>query len=218
MKTQYDSSLLDINDVMPSAFASTEYTLTEVNDVMGPDFYLWAGRNNVQYINNKQFSEGNPFTYNYARSTSRVTNEKLQGHWRGIYKYLYDTDAPHIRPWEMLGHSEKPSDWDDTYGTAPYTSGNDVLWNAVATEPGRYGRPDIRSHLPVDASGNLLDPLAAGLVSNYDIPGRRNSWKFGDQAPAETAWRRSSAYPFTCLLYTSPSPRDRQKSRMPSSA
>ena len=26
------------------------------------------------------------------------------------------------------------------------------------------------------------------------------------------------AYPWGCLLYTSPSPRDRQKSRMPSSA
>src|SRR5678809_1697767 len=30
------------------------------------------------------------------------------------------------------------------------------------------------------------------------------------------AWRESPFY--TCLLYTSPSPRDRQKSRMPSSA
>ena len=55
------------------------------------------------------------------------------------------------------------------------------------------------SYLPVDASGNLLDPLAAGLVDNFDIPGRQNAWKFGDQAPAETAWRRSSAYPFTVI-------------------
>ena len=29
---------------------------------------------------------------------------------------------------------------------------------------------------------------------------------------------QSEISPFTCLLYTSPSPRDRQKSRMPSSA
>ena len=29
---------------------------------------------------------------------------------------------------------------------------------------------------------------------------------------------RTYAYPVDCLLYTSPSPRDRQKSRMPSSA
>ena len=199
IKVNYDASLIDIHDVSPSAFTSTEYTLQEVDSVMGPDFYQWAGRNNVQYINNTVFSEGSPFTYNYARSKGRLIGENLPGYWRAIYKYFYDTDAPHVRPWEMLGHSEKPTDWDATYGTAPYTSGNDVLWNAVATEPGRYGKPLIRSYLPVDASGNLLDPLAAGLVDNFDIPGRQNAWKFGDQGPAETAWRRSSAYPFAVM-------------------
>ena len=35
-------------------------------------------------------------------------------------------------------------------------------------------------------------------------------------ALTEVGWFQSKAY--TCLLYTSPSPRDRQKSRMPSSA
>ncbi len=199
IKVSYDASLVDINDVMPSAFTSTDYTIQEINDVMGADFYQWAGRNNVQYINNTVFSEGSPFTYNYARSKGRLIDENLPGYWRGIYKYFYDTDAPHVRPWEMLGHSEKPTDWEDTYGAAPYTSGNDVLWNAVATEPGRYGKPLIRDYLPVDASGNLLDPLAAGLVDNFDIPGRQNGWKFGDQAPAETSWRRSSSYPFTVI-------------------
>ena len=99
----------------------------------------------------------------------------------------------------MLGHSEKPTDWEDTYGAAPYTSGNDVLWTAIETEPGRYGKPDIKNYLPVDASGNLLDPIAAGLIDVLDIPGRRSGWKVGDQAPAETAWRRSSAYPFTVI-------------------
>ena len=199
IKVSYDATLVDIHDVMPSAFTSTDYTLQEINDVMGADFYQWAGRNNVQYINNTVFSEGSPFTYNYARSKGRLIGENLPGYWRGIYKYFYDTDAPHVRPWEMLGHSEKPTDWEDTYGAAPYTSGNDVLWNAVATEPGRYGKSLIKDYLPVDASGNLLDPLAAGLVDNFDIPGRQNAWKFGDQGPAETSWRRSSSYPFTVI-------------------
>jgi len=199
IKITYDPTLVDIDDVLPSAFSKTEYTLREINDIMGPDFYQWAGRNNVQYINNTVFLEGSPFTYNYARSKGRLIGENLSGYWRGIYRHFYDTDSPHIRPWEMLGHSEKPTDWDTTYGTAPYTSGNDVLWNAVETEPGRYGKPGIKSYLPVDASGNLLDPLAAGLVDNFDIPGRQNAWKFGDQAPAETAWRRSSAYPFAVM-------------------
>jgi hypothetical protein len=199
IKVTYDSTLVNISDIEPSAFTSTEYSLTEVNDVMGPDFYKWAGRNNVQYINNTVFTEGSPFTYNYARSTDRLTGNKAPGHWRGIYKYFYDTDSPHTRPWEMFGHSEKPSDWEDTYGAAPYTSGNSVLWDAIASEPGRYGKPTINSYIPVDASGNLLDPLAAGLIDNYDPTGRQNAWKFGDQAPAETAWRRSSSYPFTVI-------------------
>ena len=45
----------------------------------------------------------------------------------------------------------------------------------------------------------MLDPLAAQLVDNFDVPGRRASWKFGDQAPAETSWRKASAYPFTIM-------------------
>ena len=198
-KTNYDSTLLNVEDVTPSAFTSTEYTLNDVSDIMGPDFDIWAGRNNVQYINNTTFTDGSPFTYNYSRSTDRLNQATLPGYWRGIYKYFYDTDSPHTRPWEMFGHSEKPTDWETTYGPAPYTSANDVLWDAVATETGRYGKPSIKTYLPVDASGNLLDPLAAGLVQDYDIRGRRSNWKFGDQSPAETAWRRSSAYPFSVI-------------------
>ena len=33
-----------------------------------------------------------------------------------------------------------------------------------------------------------------------------------------TKWARNAAVSFTCLLYTSPSPRDKRQSRMPSSA
>ena len=201
IKVTYDQTLLDVNEVVPSAFTSTEYTLTECDDIMGSDFYVWAGRNNVQYINNTTFSEGSPFTYNYAKSTGRLKDEKMPGHWRGIYKYYYDTDSPHTRPWEILGHSEKPSTWDATYGAAPYTSGNTVLWDAVESQTGRYGKLGIKSYLPVNESGELLDPIAAGLIHELVVPGRRNSWKFGDQGPSETAWRRSSAYPFSVIKF-----------------
>ena len=45
--------------------------------------------------------------------------------------------------------------------------------------------------------------------------------QWGDNAPftvAELVDGKAVPYPDACLLYTSPSPRDRQKSRMPSSA
>ena len=44
-------------------------------------------------------------------------------------------------------------------------------------------------------------------ASNLDVPGSKM-----------TGTIAAARLPYTCLLYTSPSPRDRQKSRMPSSA
>ena len=56
-------------------------------------------------------------------------------------------------------------------------------------------------------------------------PGKVLGWLIGDQWVKKTftpvgfkLYERLSKYFETCLLYTSPSPRDRQKSRMPSSA
>ena len=53
-------------------------------------------------------------------------------------------------------------------------------------------------------------PVNHGIVNN----------QFADkQRPAKDGYARySMGQGYTCLLYTSPSPRDRQKSRMPSSA
>ena len=49
------------------------------------------------------------------------------------------------------------------------------------------------------------------------IAGSDSSGGAGIQADIKTITALGS-YAMTCLLYTSPSPRDRQKSRMPSSA
>ena len=45
-------------------------------------------------------------------------------------------------------------------------------------------------------------------------------WAFEDEAEAQglQPWELTLKYTSTCLLYTSPSPRDRTRSRMPSSA
>ena len=45
----------------------------------------------------------------------------------------------------------------------------------------------------------------------------KNTIKIPIAMTVQTGWG-DGVYPVTCLLYTSPSPRDRQKSRMPSSA
>ena len=74
------------------------------------------------------------------------------------------------------------------------------LASGLARRPGLVGREASRL-------GGELARIAAGRSAITAPPRDR---RFAD--PAWTVRRR------TCLLYTSPSPRDRQKSRMPSSA
>ena len=203
-KTAYDSTLLTEYEVRPSAFQTSDYTLTEVDNILSLDFYAWAGRNAIDYQKNDTYDQSDEFTYNYSSNKDVVNGEYLPGHWRGIYKHFYDTDRPHTHPWEMLGYSERPDWWVDTYGPAPYTAGNTLLWNDLASgyDHGleeavtRYIRPGLLNYLPVDESGNLLSPIDAGLIDQYSQVGINKRWKFGDQSPAETAWRKSAQYPF----------------------
>jgi hypothetical protein len=55
----------------------------------------------------------------------------------------------------------------------------------------------LSNYIPVDANGQLKDPIQIGLIGTYEGAGIDKRWKFGDQAPAETAWRRSSAYAYS---------------------
>ena len=206
-KTAYDATLLAETEVRPSVFTATDYTNTEVNEVLSTDFYAWAGKNAVDYQINNTFVDGDPFTYNYSSSRNIIDGTPLPGHWRAIYKLFYDTDRPHTHPWEMLGYSEKPTSWEDNYGPAPYSSGNAVLWDDLAagydrtqsTTIERYIRTGLSSYIPVDENGQLKDPIAAGLIQTYEGRAISKKWKFGDQSPAETAWRRSSSYSYSIV-------------------
>ena len=110
----------------------------------------------------------------------------------------------------MLGFTVQPTWWNDVYGPAPYTKDNLILWEDLEAgkiaEPGkqikfdkRFKRTNLSKHIPVDVDGNLLSPLQSGLASEYVESFARDSFEFGDHAPAETAWRRSSEYPFAII-------------------
>ena len=206
-KTAYDSALLNYQDVRPSGFASTDYTNTEVNSILAPDFYSWAGRNGVEWQNNSTYNGNDAFTWNYNLTIDSINGDPLPGYWRGIYKLFYDTDRPHTHPWEMLGFSEKPSTWETNYGPAPYTSGNSVLWDDLAsgydrdakTTNTRYIRTGLSNYLPVSDSGTLRTPIEIGIVAGDITRNTNRNWTFGDQSPSETAWRRSSSYPYSVM-------------------
>ena len=212
IKTQYDSSLLDWSTVLTGFFRNTPTDRVVELDILRSSWGSWAEKNRVEQTTNTTFSTVNRFTWNHSQGADKIENQILPGGYRAIYNWLYDTDTPHLTPWEMLGLSEKPSWWDLRYGKPPYTSGNTVLWedlrdgklytdglgNTFTTITTRI-RADLMELIPVDSNGNLIPPSDfVGkdiFVSNANL-----DWKFGDWSPQETAWRHSSEYPFAVQL------------------
>lgn len=205
--------------VYRKAIGVESYTREEYNLVLDGEFYDWVGRNGVDYVTHGNYDDTNQFTWNYSQLGNSVDGERLPGHWRGVYKYFYDTDTPHTTPWEMLGFTEKPSWWEGRYGPAPYTRGNTLLWGDLenghihqgpraSSKNNVFRRPGLSNNIPVDDNGNLTAPRDAGTIkgSSTNSSQRSGAWKFGDQGPAETAYRRSSEYKFAqtmacALLY-----------------
>jgi hypothetical protein len=212
LKVKYRKELFDIHSVDSGYYRdllkTNKYSSLEITSILEKDFIKWAINYGIDYTTNNSYDQNNAFTWNYTGL----------GSWRSIFKYYYDTDRPHTNPWEMLGITQKPSWWDSQYGTAPYTSDNIILWSDLAagkiavTPDGEiinnfYARPNLLEIIPVDGSGNLLSPDKIGLVQSPGDFGSR-SWAIGDQGPAETAWRRSSNWPFALqklLALTQPS-------------
>ena len=208
--TYADDSDVDLSATVPGAFRKTDYTITEWTQLLAPEFLRWSNSNSVDIFTNNTANE-NRFTWNYSSGVDNLFYSSVPGNWRAIYKYFYDTDRPHTNPWEMLGFTFKPSWWDLRYGPAPYSSANNVLWgdlelgfvyggNPLASYVNpRYTRPGLSKIIPVDEHGNLLSPIQV-LVTNYDANNATQNWVVGDQGPAETAWRRSSSYPFAVMI------------------
>ena len=209
-RLEYDISIFNIDSVIGSYYSRGEYTKTEIEDVMLIDFLNWNSTPDVDFAGNDYYETDQTFTYNYGRSLAPNLNDPLPGFWRGVYKYFYDTDRPHTHPWEIQGFKIKPDWWDTVYGPAPYTSENKILWdsieNGIIRDPAnrrtivRYKRPGIKNYLPVDEFGNLLSPLDSKLAQSFSLTQGKGTYIFGDQAPVETAWRRSSDYPFAVIV------------------
>ena len=210
IKVQYSPDRLDVNTFVGGEFRTNEFTKTEIDNTLLGDFQRWLleNLNNQQYTDNFFYDRNNNWTFNYSSTTSPNGNLN-PGYWRGMYVRAFDTDRPHSHPWEMLGLTTKPSWWNDVYGPAPYTGNNLLMWKDL--EEGRikdpnntridlkYARPGLTNFIPVDKSGKLISPLNSRYVSNFDIRSATQNFKFGDYAPVENSWRRSSEYPFALL-------------------
>ena len=195
---------LDLYNFLPGKFRKSDYSINEFTQVLSRSFLQWVGNNKVDYISNTTFDPSNPLTWCYNKFVDNISGQALQGYWRAIYKYFYDTDRPHTHPWEMVGFSQQPSWWETRYGAAPYTSGNMVLWDDMAAgyiwnngnsyTNSKFIRPNLTNYIPVDSTGTLQPPTK--LVKSLNSSQTASPFKIGDQGPVETAWRRSSDYPY----------------------
>ena len=209
IKVEYDKELFDLTNFVPSEGRNTVLSVQTINDTMLSDFVQWLQLVDEDYTSNSGYQRSEPFTFNH-QGMSDASGNPVTGYWRAVYTWAYDTDRPHTHPWEMLGFTIKPTWWDEQYGEAPYTSNNLLLWEdleaGIIREPNKpaaikdeYKRPQLVSHLPVDEDGNLVSPVNSGYIINYDTTGLGVDFVYGDHSPVETAWRRSSEYPFALL-------------------
>ena len=90
-------------------------------------------------------------------------------------------------------------------------SGSDTCSEAVATGSINGKAFEFQSGNAFDVSDGITFNMFSTDVMIMDLCTFRSD--FGDDAVSIRG-----TFPNSCLLYTSPSPRDRQKSRMPSSA
>ena len=218
LKVEYDPALFNIHDYIPGHSRKTDLTHSQINDSMISDFIQWSQLVDNDYTLNTGFERENSFTFNHTGMVD-VDEQPVNGYWRSVYKYAYDTDRPHTHPWEMLGFTIKPLWWDTEYGEAPYTSNNLLMWEdiqeGIIRTPGtsgvklpKYARKFITTHIPVDESGNLISPILSSFIKSYNTTDLNARYEFGDHSPVETAWRKSAEYPFaliTSLVLNQPS-------------
>jgi hypothetical protein len=214
IKVTYDQTIFDIFKFVPGYNRTTDYSRDEFDEIISKYFFQWTINIQEDYTKHLGFDRLNPFTYNY-RSAYTPDGALAPASWRGIYRWLFDTDRPHSHPWECLGFSVEPNWWQDVYGPAPYTIDNFNLWedirDGIIREPGspirrkpEFSKPILAIRSPVNDQGKLIPPYESGYIQGPITLGNEGFFKFGDQAAVETAWRRSSFYPFallqTCLL------------------
>jgi hypothetical protein len=211
IKITYDPTIFNVDEMLPAYNRTTDYSLNEFNEVLASNFYSWTAGVDRDFTKPLNYSRDDSLTFNYKELATPDGRTPLPGYWKGVYRWMLGTDRPNLCPWEMLGFSEEPAWWQALYGPAPYTKDNIILWSDIADglirEPGKpavQSKKYIRSYLkniqPVDEDGNIVSPLLAGFASGIITTSTASDFVFGDVSPVESAWRRSSYYPFSLLL------------------
>lgn len=209
LKIKYDPEIWNIFRYVPGHARATDYSRDEFNNIIANSLFDWIQLIGRDFTKNVSFDTLDSFTYNY--DGAYLLNEKtIPKYWRGIYRWLFDTDRPDTCPWECLGFSIKPKWWESVYGPAPYTSNNFILWNdikegiirnpdALLVRNPKVARPILEKGKPVNELGKLVSPLESGVLLGFPRLPETGGFTVGDGSPVESAWHKSSYYPFALL-------------------
>ncbi len=189
----------EILEARPGYYRPKETTFVNYHTDFINETNNWLTESNVYDNANTAYDSENSFTAIYQLGSGDYAESTVSGSWRLIYKYVFDTDRPHTHPWEMLGHTVKPSWWDNAYDwTTP--SKRTALERALRT--GRINDPalppvlniafarcntkDVVENFPVDNSGNLLPPDHPSMDWLGTIKLDENfTWSIGSFGPYE---------------------------------
>ncbi len=196
--------LFDLTEFKPGKYRTSDYTRDEMLTVARPMFERWASQSQFNYRENTTYDSNNAWTFNY-RCVTDIDGDALPGNWRGVYTWYFDTDRPHTHPWEMLGFTSKPADWDAHYSWTDSTKRvaliNAVTLGIVDATTGEvndtFARPGFTGVNPVSTTGALLDPIQAGVIIDSGYNKFNQPWDFGDMSPVEYTWWTSHLTSFS---------------------
>ena len=63
----------------------------------------------------------------------------------------------------------------------------------------RFARPGLASIIPVNANGFLRSPVEF-ITASFNSKSAATAWAVGNQGPVESAWRKSSDFPFAIQI------------------
>jgi len=184
---------------IPGYFRLLEKGLNPVRQIMLTEANQWLNQNNLFLMANNDYDAANGFTYIYKLGTGEDVYS-VTGSWRLIYQFLFDTDRPHTHPWEMLGHTLKPSWWDANYS---WTDSTKRVQLEKALRTGNVGSPtnriinpkfarcndlSIEQEFPIDSNGNLLPP-------------DQLSWLWLSAMEANASWLPGEVGPYENVFY-----------------
>jgi hypothetical protein len=70
IKVNYDPTIFDITEILPSYVRETDYSISEFNEILAPQFYKWTSLVDRDFSKPLSYDRTNSFTFNYSETTA----------------------------------------------------------------------------------------------------------------------------------------------------